>query len=361
MSYLKKFIKGKIQMLHSKPASVQDYDNMIFGQLNCGNKQYFDTELGQHKTVRLADLPHYDFVQSVPQDIKPDCKYGRYLQASWRHRYRDKSAQPSIQARMERFADLYSKTCKRLASGKEIFPEPVVVCKRPDGKLLLVDGNHRASIGLALNKPVRLYHYTPEKYIEHISAVPEIFYGSARLGMPYQSIYDGDKLLVEGRRSDIKERIDMIDPADLRGKSLLELGCNIGANCFCAIQVGATSAVGIDVPGLIDVALRLNCYFNYNCRFEALDLNDPLTGIEPADVMFCFSVYKHINNKKALIDTIMNKTKKILFFEGHGNTTLEDYQDLLNKDNFKSIELIGHTRNGIHSKKRNRPLFRCEV
>jgi len=55
----------------------------------------------------------------------------------------------------------------------------------------------------------------------------------------------------------------------------------------------------------------------------------------------------------------MDLTKSVLYFEGHAFTEQVDYQELLNKDNFVSIDLVGYTRNRIDNKKRNRPLFRC--
>jgi hypothetical protein len=55
----------------------------------------------------------------------------------------------------------------------------------------------------------------------------------------------------------------------------------------------------------------------------------------------------------------MDLTKSVLYFEGHAFTEQVDYQELLNKDNFVSIDFVGYTRNRIDNKKRNRPLFRC--
>lgn len=361
MSRLKRYLAIKKKQILSKPVPVEAYEKMVFGQINYGSKTYFQQRFGQCHTVALDDFPHYDFIKNHLQNPLAEHEYGKYLQASWGHLCSQKEKKSSLQDRFNNFIELYQKTTTRIEQGKEPFVEPIELCQRPDGKLIVVNGNHRASVGRALNAPIKAYYYFTENYLKKITNVPHIFYGSARMGLPYQSIFDGDKELIRGRRTDTKERIDLIDKKDLHGQTVLELGSNIGANCFAAIQAGASATTGIDVPDLIGVALRLNCYFAFPCTFVSFDLNNELDAVEPADVMFCFSVYRHIENKQALINTILNKTKKILYFEGHGHTNLDNYEPLLNKDNFKAIDLIGYTCNGIHTEKKSRPLYRCEI
>jgi SAM-dependent methyltransferase len=232
----------------------------------------------------------------------------------------------------------------------------------PDGKYILIDGNHRAAVALKLGLPMYAKVLKPAEHLRNVSLVKGEFYGSDRLSMPYQSIFYGKKELVRGRRSDIYERISKIAPKDLQGQSVIDLGCNLGANCYTAVHFGARSGVGVDYsPKLISAAIRMNAYFTAPCSFFVQDLNEELTSVEAADTVFCFSITRHLKNLTALVRTLRAKTQKVLYFEGHSDSKLENYPEILNRENFSNIELIGHNRDSIDRPYNSRPFFRCEV
>lgn len=345
-------------IFHKYKAKVIPYDQLerlVFGQQHYGTRDFFTNLHGQCHTIPLSQFPHYLFIDQHRHEPHEKHIYSEYLEASWGTIKKDTNTPEARRKKIDEFLELYDS----LKEKKKFF-HPIIVCPRPDGKLILVHGNHRASIAKKLGMDIKAVFMSPPKHLRKISLVAEEFYGSARLKMPYQSIFDGDTKLVEGRRPDILERLKMLNREDVVGKTILDLGCNIGNNCIVATQLGAAKAVGVDYsPRLISVAIRLNSYFSLPCDFMVHDLNSRLTGVEPADTVFCFSLAKHLERPLALYESIMDLTKSVLYFEGHAFTDQVDYQALLNKDNFASIDLVGYTRNRIDNKKRNRPLFRC--
>lgn len=366
MSREDKFLFRLISNLTAKKIPCDSLKDLVFGQQNYFTQKFFTDTYGQYHTITLPMFPHYLFLANGLEGPCANSIYDKYLQSSWE--YHDKvSAKPcNTEAQREKkckdFARLYYSIQARKHLNEKAFLLPVEVCRRPDGKLIIIHGNHRAAVALKLGLDIRANLTSPAKYLRQVVDVPEEFYGSARLKMAYQSIFEGERELVRGRRPDVLERIRMLNQDDLKNKSVLELGCNIGASCYLAAQFGASRVTGVDYSDrLITAAIRLNSYFALPCSFIVHDLNTELTGIAPADTVFCFSLANHLQTKSGLVQTIIKNTKQTLYFEGHSKTKQTDYNYLLNKDYFSSVEFLGFTRDGIHTKKRTRPLFRCEV
>jgi SAM-dependent methyltransferase len=183
-----------------------------------------------------------------------------------------------------------------------------------------------------------------------------------RDNMPYQSLFHKETELLRGRRPDVLQRIKSVRPDDLQGKTVLELGCNIGSNCFLATQFGATHATGVDYsPRLISAAARLNSFMAAPAFFCVYDLNVELADEQRADTVFCFSVVNHLKNTDGIVQTILKKPGSVLYFEGHAGTSRQDYDYLLRDEYFRTVELVGFMRDGIHTHKTTRPLWRCEI
>jgi 2-polyprenyl-3-methyl-5-hydroxy-6-metoxy-1,4-benzoquinol methylase len=356
-----------IANLTAKTLGCESLRDVVFGQQNYFTQRFFAEKYGQYHTITVPMFPHYLFLENGLDGPCRDTAYDEYLKNSWVYHdtYSTKKVWNTEAKREQRhrdFLDLYHSIEARRHLNARAFLRPVEVCRRPDGKLILIDGNHRAAIALKLGIGIRAHSIPVGRHFRRVVDIPDEFYGSGRLSMPYQSIFEGDRELVQGRRPDVLARIRMFDERDLKGKSVLELGCNIGANCYLAAQAGARSVVGVDYSHrMITAAIRLNAYFALPCRFVVQDLNAEWADVEPADTTFCFSLINHLQNKEALVRTILRNTKHTLYFEGHGHTRQSDYDYLLNKDHFSSIEFLGHMRDGIHNEKRTRPLFRCEV
>src|SRR5688500_6229090 len=261
---------------------------LVFGQQHVGTQGFFRDLLGQAHTVPLSQFPHYEYLRRHA-DTEPNDEslYGRYLEASWSYLFPDDNTKQRRVERMREFIGLYQDIESRRALGAKAIRVPAQVCKRPDGKLVLIHGNHRAAAALRLGLDLRVTFVDQTEHLRKVTSVPDEFYGSARLEMPYQSVFYGDTEMLRGRRTDVLERMKSIRSEDLQGKTVLELGCNIGSNCFLATQFGATQAVGIDYSAkLISAAARLNSFMAAPAFFRVFDLNTELIEEQPAHTVF---------------------------------------------------------------------------
>jgi hypothetical protein len=357
LAFLRELITRKLKV---RTFAARDLSHLIFGQQHYGTQSFFSERLGQCHTIPLAQMPHFQFLQQGLDQPRENNIYAEYLRCSWSYLYNNRKTSEQVLRRVERFVDQYHQAERAGGTSDDLFSLPVLVCPRPDGKWIIVDGNHRAAIAFKLGCSLKVSVITPARHLLNTSLVPDEFYGSKRLSMPYQSLFEGENELVRGRRPDVYERACKIERADLEGKSVIEYGCNIGGNCFAAAKFGARSLLGVDYSAnIITAAIRLNAYFATPTSFQVHDLNHPVNGLEPADTVLCFSVINHLQNKEVLADTLLKTTKNVLYFEGHSKTGLNDYAYLLNHTNFSSITHIGDMRDGIHNDKRRRPLFRC--
>jgi len=336
---------------------------LVFGQQHVGTQSFFKDLFGQAHTVSLSRFPHHEFlVKHADGAVTDGSLYARYLEASWNYLYPDNNTAQRRLERMNEFVRLYRDIESRKHLGPKAIRVPARVCRRPDGKLIVIHGNHRASAALKTGVDLRVVFVDRTEHLRKIAAVPDEFYGSARLDMPYQSIFHKETEILRGRRPDVLQRIKSVRPEDLHGKTVLELGCNIGSNCFLATQFGAAHATGVDYsPRLISVAARLNSFMAAPAFFRVYDLNLELIDEQPADTVFCFSVVNHLKNTEGVVQTILKKTRSVLYFEGHAGTERQDYDYLLRDEHFRTVELMGYMRDGIHTQKSTRPLWRCEI
>lgn len=333
---------------------------LLFGQQHAHTLEFFASS-GDPISVPVERWPHYRFALSVVSDEVPDPAYETYLRASWPYYTDIENTAASRADRVRQFADL----CREVATLRERHPVmqlPVRVCRAAGDRLVVIDGNHRVSMALALGLPVRATVVDVAARVREVAHVGGEWYGADRQSLPYQSIYYEGRELVRGRRRDIVERLRMVAPEDLRGRRIVELGSNIGANCFAAIEGGAASAVGFELSKrLVTAAIRIAVLLGRQARFVSHDLNgDPISRDHAGDTTFCFSVAGHVRNQPALAASLANVTGKVLYFEGHERSSLSDYKHLLSRASYSRIELAGYCRNGVHSSRRERPLFRCE-
>lgn len=142
--------------------------------------------------------------------------------------------------------------------------------------------------------------------------------------------------------------------------TVVEVGSNIGGNCLVAGQMGCSDAFGLEMsPALVTAAIRLNTVFPRNCRYAVYDLYEPLPLGLSADSVFYFSVFAHLRDTTATVDSILRATKTILNFEARWGERLGKYDYFLNSKIFSSIECVGSGVSGIQSRHRDRSLFRC--
>jgi SAM-dependent methyltransferase len=131
-------------------------------------------------------------------------------------------------------------------------------------------------------------------------------------GNHYQSVALGDER-TEGFRSSRHEYLDMIS---FRGKTVLDLGSNLGDLSRTARELGASLVDGFEYdPFFVEVACALNA-LNKTTRvsFYERDITDPASYTEAYDVVLAFSVAHYVY---PVIDIVASTTRQLLVVESH--------------------------------------------
>jgi len=144
-------------------------------------------------------------------------------------------------------------------------------------------------------------------------------------GMNYQSIegyVDEDNAAMS-----TKNRVDIMElPESLKGKTVLDIGCSLGAFCLEAKERGADRVVGLDISeDIIDKAKDIAKSKNLDIEYYAINANDSLDilktiiGEEQFNYVFLLAVYTPFQLMfgpfKEFINIIKYYTKEILWFE----------------------------------------------
>ena len=108
---------------------------------------------------------------------------------------------------------------------------------------------------------------------------------------------------------------DAIFPADLRGKTVLDVGCKYGFFCFEAARRGAARVVGIDVdPDSVRKARLLASCLGSPVEFELCDVErEPLAG--EFDVVLCLNVLHHLADPIAALAKLSAAAREKLVLE----------------------------------------------
>lgn len=99
----------------------------------------------------------------------------------------------------------------------------------------------------------------------------------------------------------MKKKLAAVPLPDLRGKSVLDVGCDHGAWCALALERGATRVVGIDRgrdvrgEGFVDLALR-NRSEIVEAEFRKLELGRQWDLLGLFDVVLMLNLYHHVFN-----------------------------------------------------------------
>ena len=134
--------RARMRALRSRIVLPSAYvGDLLFGQQHIFTQEYFASRNPAYHTVPVCETPHFHALSA--SDGEAD--YLDYLERSWEY-YRPHSNVPSErEARLERFHGL--REAVQSAGG---ILEPVRIFRRPDGRRVIIDGNHRAAIALAL-------------------------------------------------------------------------------------------------------------------------------------------------------------------------------------------------------------------
>ena len=257
--------------------AVQDLDLLVFGQQHVGNARFFESRYGQSHTIPLSEFPHSRFLV----DAEGRAAYEEYLSQSWATLRSAENTAAARQAHMARFMDRFEK----VARGERI-EAPLPAYRRRDGRLVVIDGNHRAAIAFALRQPLAV-RVVPTRYA--LRGVATSYLATERrYGRPPSTVVDRNKTLVRGRSSAAVDRAGALDSRDVEGKTILDLGCGIGASAFVLMDRGAKRVIGLDHDAAaVSAALRLNAYFARDCDFRLLGSDGWRDWAEHVDTMCC--------------------------------------------------------------------------
>lgn len=134
-------------------------------------------------------------------------------------------------------------------------------------------------------------------------------FGYQRIELPFGLATRGD---------DRRLTADRIFPADMTGKTVLDLGCNSGYFCFEALRRGASRVVGVDhSETAIRGARKLAECLGAKAEFLHRDWNtDPVT--EVFDYVLCLNVLHHLDNPLLVLDQLIAVTRERLVMEMAG-------------------------------------------
>lgn len=141
-------------------------------------------------------------------------------------------------------------------------------------------------------------------------------FGYQRIALPYGLATAGDDRRVTAER---------IFPADLTGKSVLDLGCNHGYFCFEALRRGAARVVGYDLKASAIRRARLlaEC-LGARAEFAVRDI-DRAPLAESFDYVLCLNVLHHLHNPLTALDGLVAASRERLILEVAG-LSLFDYR-----------------------------------
>lgn len=159
--------------------------------------------------------------------------------------------------------------------------------------------------------------------------------------LPYLEVHPNEV------QRDSKQRLEnfRIHKAELQGKSILDLGCNVGGMLFAMQEMELGMCLGIEYDqSKVTVATKIAAYNGLsNVHFVCADIDklDVRKVDGPFDVVFCLAIEGHIRKKRRLFHFLADTTRETVYFEGNSTTDVDTVQNLLLNSGFKSLEFLG--------------------
>jgi hypothetical protein len=159
------------------------------------------------------------------------------------------------------------------------------------------------------------------------------------------------------RRTDIRFKEFGIDT--LEGKTLIDVGSNIGGTSFEALRLGAKHVTGFEyVQDRVNVCKELAGYLGLEnrCAFHQKDLNAVLENevqysnfvkMHHADVVFCLALDAYIGNKYKLYQLVYDLADKVCFFETNSGIPCDFFITLLKLIGFAKITCLGTSKSDM--------------
>ncbi len=152
-----------------------------------------------------------------------------------------------------------------------------------------------------------------------------------------------------------------INKENIRGKTILDLGCNVGSMIFESQIYHPSKCLGVEYDK--EKVLLTNQIAAYNglnnVRFIQGDIDrlkkDDLKG--PFDITYCLAVEAHVKEKLRLFRLLSEMTLETLYLEGNSTTDLNTVKLNLLKVGFSHVESRGLCDDDYLPQNNKRPLF----
>lgn len=157
---------------------------------------------------------------------------------------------------------------------------------------------------------------------------------------------------LKGRR-DMEHRAKIMQiPENLEGKSVLDIGCNLGAVCIEFASRNADRVVGIDIhERTISIAKEYAEHIGMNkIEYYQANIDDGLEslkqkiGDQKFDYVLVLSVMNNVD-RKSLIKIIKYFCKDTLYLEGHSKQKKEALVDFVTQTlGMDEVKFLGYTK-----------------
>lgn len=184
----------------------------------------------------------------------------------------------------------------------------------------------------------------------------QLTYGS--FALPHLHVAEKDAQRRTARRF---ERFG-INTSDVKGRTFLDLGSNIGAIAFEMQKLGAAECVGVEIDSAkVHIANEVAGFNGLNhVRFEVADLEQVVTAPHAdltADIVSCLAVIEHVRNKDALYAYLGSVTRELLLFEGNSGTDPDVACGRLRSAGFRIVEFLGFSDDEQRAANNIRPMI----
>jgi len=136
------------------------------------------------------------------------------------------------------------------------------------------------------------------------------------------------------RRKHILDPVVKLCGGSLRGKRVLDLGCNSGFWSLCAIEEGADFVLGIDArPMFIEQAnfvFEVKGIDKSKYKFISANIFDvDLFEFGPFDIVLCLGLLYHVNKPVALLEKIAKVNNDILAIDTRVSNTWGSHFEII--------------------------------
>lgn len=167
----------------------------------------------------------------------------------------------------------------------------------------------------------------------------------------------------ESQRNTLKrlEKFEIIE-SDIKGKTILDIGSNIGATLLGLAKYNPEKMLGLEYDA--DKVVLSNKLAKYNeinnIAFIQCDIENADDVTQKFDVVFCLAVIEHLKQKNKLFEVLSRVCISKLYFEGNAGSDIDYIKEELKKAGFTKIKYIGLSDDEKNTANNNRPLFIAE-